>query len=305
MPGVNGSAIGCEPIALDECIARLDEGGINLRSDDGVAAASALIGRLWANRDFLLDFVLDELKSNGQRQLSSNRYGAQALMVHRSPGRYFIRANFWPAEGDAVVQASGRTHFAYDVPHDHNFDFITVGYLGPGYRSQWYEYDYAAVDGYEGEAVELSEGELGQLHHGRILHYRAHRDIHMQLPPESLSVSVNIIPERPDVVWRDQYLFDLNRRNIASVQSMAPSEMFLRLAVHFAGEDGIDVAQDFARHHPSGRMRWSAWRALIAASETALERLHLLERAAADTNVIVSAHAKALLRGKQAVATLA
>ena len=53
-------------------------------------------------------------------------------MLHRASEKYFIRANFWPSERDSVFKASGNSPFFYHVPHDHNFSFLTVGYLGPG-----------------------------------------------------------------------------------------------------------------------------------------------------------------------------
>ncbi len=69
-------------------------------------------------------------------------------MLHRASEKYFIRANFWPSPRDSVFKLSGTSPFFYGLPHDHNFSFLTVGYLGPGYWSEYYEYDYAAVTGF-------------------------------------------------------------------------------------------------------------------------------------------------------------
>jgi hypothetical protein len=62
-----------------------------------------------------------------------------------------LRANFWPAREDPVVRASGPAAFFYDLPHDHNFPFLTYGYLGPGYWSDYFEYDVDALAGVPGE----------------------------------------------------------------------------------------------------------------------------------------------------------
>ena len=295
MPGLNHVVTAAEPITLDEFIARLDEQGCDLSSAAGMDRASGLLARLWANRDFLVDLALDELKRDCAGQRGANRYGAQVLLLHRASGRHFVRANFWPAADDPLVRASGRQHYFYDVPHDHNFEFLTIGYLGPGYRSQWYDYDYETVTGYPGEAVTLRHCENGALTPGRMLHYRAHRDVHLQLPPPALSVSLNIVPERPDVMWRDQYLFDIDRSCVAAVPTMAPGEAFLRLAVHHAGGDGVDLAEQFARHHPSERMRWTAWQALAGAAADEDGSRAVIERAASDHSALVSHNAAALL----------
>jgi hypothetical protein len=35
------------------------------------------------------------------------------------------------------MRASGAAAFVYGLPHDHNFDFLTLGYFGPGYWSDY------------------------------------------------------------------------------------------------------------------------------------------------------------------------
>jgi hypothetical protein len=192
-----------------------------------------------------------------------------------------------------VARASGRDHYSYDVPHDHNFDFLTVGYLGPGYRSDWYDYDHDSVAGWVGEPVDLRLTEQGQLSPGRLLHYRAHRDIHLQFPPDSLSVSINIVPENPGLLWRDQYIFDLDQSAVAATQTSVPSEALLKLAVHFGDGNGHDLAQEFADHHPSHRVRWSAWRAIAGANvET---QMGCYEQAARAASPLVAGQAQAML----------
>jgi hypothetical protein len=288
------------PISLAEFTARLDESGCDLTTNDGLAAATALLGGLYANRGFLVDIALDLLTQGCDDQRRNNRYGGQVLLLHRKPGQHFVRANFWPAATDPVLQASGATHYLYDVPHDHNFDFLTVGYLGPGYGSDWFDYDHAAVVGHVGERVDLRPTESGVLGEGQLRLYRAHRDVHRQLPAASLSVSLNIIPENGATVWRDQYLFDLSQDIIASVPSMAPSEAMLRLALLYGAGNGEDIARHIAAHHPSHRMRWTARRALIGAAVDAPARLAELECAALDKSSLVNQSARAMLAAMNA-----
>ncbi|MEI9927755.1 MAG: hypothetical protein WDN44_08700 [Sphingomonas sp.] len=72
------------------------------------------------------------------------------LLLRPPNGRYVLRANFWPARADPVTRASGAAAFFYDLPHDHNFPFLTYGYLGPGYWSDYYEYEIGDVIGLPG-----------------------------------------------------------------------------------------------------------------------------------------------------------
>jgi hypothetical protein len=283
-----GNADGTPAISFAEFVAKLEQDGVDLSTESGVMAARSLLAGLYANRDFLVDRAIEELKDACASQSRTNRYGAQVLMLHQRPGSFFVRANFWPAMDNPIVQASGAQHYFYDVPHDHNFDFLTLGYLGPGYRSHWLENDGLKTIGYPGEIAHLTTSEHGTLSPGRILHYRAHRDVHVQFAPASFSISINIVAEGVGTMWRDQYLFDPDLRNIVQIPTLSQAEVLLRIGVNFGGEAGLDVAHHVATHHPSHRARWYAWRALASAQTTPDGQRLILECAAADRSPQVS-----------------
>ncbi|WP_176473572.1 transposase [Sphingopyxis sp. GW247-27LB] len=250
-------------IDLAEVAARLDESGVDLADEANLARCAHLLAGLSRNRHFLADRVIAELKASYSDQLETNRYSAQVFLLHRSRRGWFLRANLWPAESDAVYAASGPAAFAYGLPHDHNFHFLTTGYWGPGYVSDYYDYDPEAVDGRLGEPMKLNFVERSTLAEGKMLLYRAHRDIHSQLPPERLSISLNIMDEGEHVPWRDQYIVDLEHGTIARRPTLTPGEMLLRCAVHLT-ENGRDIATEFAKAHPVPRLRANAIAALAA-----------------------------------------
>ena len=140
----------------------------------------------------------------------------------------------------------------------HNFDFLTVGYFGPGYWSDYWEYDYESVAGAVGEGAGLRFVERSRLEPGKIMHYRAHRNVHSQLPPDALSVSLNVMHAGGAQGWTDQYRFDTERNTIDGVISAGASEVFLRIAVGLGHAESRDLAERFARSHPSDRMRLTA-----------------------------------------------
>ena len=111
-------------------------GGFDPEDEDSIAAFGPALGKLGNNRRFLGDLVVEELKRNCAGQVERNHYTAQVILLHAGPG-FAIRANFWPAAEDSVVVNSGTDPFFYGVPHDHNFSFLTVGYVGPGYWSDY------------------------------------------------------------------------------------------------------------------------------------------------------------------------
>src|SRR3546814_20111803 len=125
-------------------------------------------------------------------------------MLHRAADKYVFRSKFWPGPRDSCFKSSGSSPFFYHVPHDHNFSFLTVGYLGPGYWSEYYEYEYDKVVGYPGEAVDLRFVERSRLEEGKVILYRAHRDLPTQLPADEMSVPHHRLEgsPRPTFRWR-------------------------------------------------------------------------------------------------------
>jgi hypothetical protein len=296
MPRVLDSG-GGDAIGLDDLVAALDATPFDPRDEDSLAALGPLLARLGRNRDFLADLVIAELEDRCSGQSSGNSYGAQVFLLRPANGRYVLRANFWPARTDAVVRASGTAPFFYDLPHDHNFSFLTVGYQGPGYWSDYYEYDVDAVTGLPGESAGLRFVERSRLEPGKVLLYRARRDVHVQLPPDALSVSLNILTYDRAQPWRDQFRFDVAAGTIAEGLTTAPSEALLALAVHFAGEEGVALAGELATRHPAPRMRVSALRALASRASERDGRVAVLARGLEDPDGYVTGYARRAIFG--------
>lgn len=245
-------------ISLGDCVAALEAQGFDPQEEDSLLSAARLLRRLGNNRTFLGDLLLEELKSRHNEVGSATSYGPQVVILSQLGGEFFLRANVWPSRDEHMVRASGAGSFVYELPHDHNFDFLTVGYFGPGYWSDYYEYDYGAVAGAVGEKAGLRFVERSRLEPGKLMHYRAHLDVHSQLPPDALSVSVNIMHAGGAQGWTDQYRFDPASDTIAGVLSPGASEVFLRIAVGLESPEAMDLAEHFARYHPSDRMKLTA-----------------------------------------------
>ena len=272
-----------DAIGVDELVDALETSGVDPRDDDAFAALGPWLARLGRNPTFLADVALAELESGfaGQR---GNGYGAQVLMLRPPRGRFTLRANLWPARADAVVRAGGPDSFFYDLPHDHNFSFLTYGYMGPGYWSDYYRYDGAAR--LPGDPAGLVFEERARLEPGRLMLYRAHRDVHVQLPPDAFSVSLNVLGHVAGQSWRSQYRFDVAANRVAEGLTVARSEALLTIAA--ATGDGLALAADLARHHPAPRMRLTALAAFADAAPSPADAAALLERACADDDPLVA-----------------
>jgi hypothetical protein len=277
------------PIALGALVAALNEERFDPADEESFAAAGPLLRRLAGNRDFLAEIAVAELKDRCARQALENRYSSQVIMLHRASEKYFIRANFWPAERDSLFKASGNAPFFYHVPHDHNFSFLTVGYLGPGYWSDYYEYEFEDVAGLPGEKVDLRFVETSRLETGKVMLYRAHRDVHNQLPADEMSVSINIMHASPCLPFLNQYRFDVKTCEIVSILNRSSSEALLALAANHGGGNARDLVESFAAGHPCDRIRFAALRELAAAETDRDAGLERLGRGTHSTNDFVAA----------------
>ena len=278
---------------LAECVAALGETGFEPEDEASLAHAASWLRRLGNNRTFLGDIMLKRLAERHREDPEQSAYGPQVIMLSRPSGDFFLRANIWPSQDEHMFRASGGGTFVYGVPHDHNFDFLTVGYFGPGYWSDYYEFDYERLHGWTGERAELRFVERSRLEPGKLMHYRAHRDVHSQLPPDALSVSLNIMHMRPSQAWFDQYRFDTEKDEVSAILNHGASEIFLRIAVALGGEEALDLAERFGGHHPSDRMRLVAWDAQAAALCDLAARDALWRRAEASGNRMVAMEARA------------
>lgn len=291
-----------ERIELGELIELLETGGFDARDEENFASFGPALKKLANNRTFLTDIVIQELKDRCEDQLRGNQYSSQVIILPTRSRKFMMRANFWPGLNDSVVHNSGINPFFYGVPHDHNFSFLTVGYLGPGYWSEYYEYDYEQVTGYTGEKVDLKFIEKSRLELGKVMLYRTHKDVHNQLPADEMSISLNILETDDSIAFRDQYRFDLEQKTVDGILTLTPLDPLLAISAHFGGDNGRDLLDNFAARHPSDRMRFKALQARAGAAATLDERIALYEAAARSHNRYVAAMAKreaeALERGR-------
>jgi hypothetical protein len=216
-----------------------------------------------ANREFIRDALIAELKRIGsERNLAS--FAPQSFIIHRA-SPFSLRLNLWlPAVGSSrKVEQEGRV-YSYGQAHDHNFSLLTAGVAGPGYRTRVYEYDSGSIEGYGGERVEMTFLEDTMLPSGKAMVYRPHHDIHVQIPPDAPSMSLNLLIEEKDIVETPQYYFDLET---SSVVPMDDNEVgrrvsFLEAVGHFADEACASLLFDVARQNRSPAIRAAAIHAI-------------------------------------------
>src|SRR3546814_8474753 len=98
--------------------------------------------------------------------------------------------------------------------------------------------------------------------------YRAHRDVHNQLPADEMSISLNIMEASPRQPFLSQYRFDVKRCEIAGILTATSTEALLKIAAHHGDGNAHDLVRSFAAHHPCDRIQMTAIQALAAAEPT-------------------------------------
>lgn len=264
-------------IVLDDLVEFLWENKIQPSDTESLASAVPMLKRLSNNREFLAEMVCRELSDYRSLQ-SSNSYSAQVFMIYppqRKGQPFFLRACFWPAHADQVVKTSGTDPFFYHKPHDHNFNFLTVGYHGPGYASDYYEYDYEGCDGVPGESVALRFMERSSLEKGKVLLYRAFVDVRDQLPADSFSVSLNIMENSIRASVMDQYTFDVNKGVISGLLNRSSAVSLFNAAAALGGGQHREVLEAISVKHDIDRVRLAAFDALARSAEGTNEALEV------------------------------
>ena len=280
-------------ITLDEYKQHVDE-HVNVSDPDSVCASADYLKALADNRTFLTEYLNQEM-INWQSWQLDNQYTAQTLLL--GGGRDFvIRANIWmPPPADPIAREEQKRLFLYDVPNDHNFSFLTVGYVGSGYETTIYEYDPSCVRGEVGERVKLHFLEKTTLPQGKLMFYRECIDVHTQSYPKDFSISLNLLLSSPAPIQRDQYTFDIRSSSITSHVRNALSShvMICRLARYVGKSETASLLEALAREHKCSRVRLAATESLCALEPASSELIW--KRAADDLCSQVRQHGRCQL----------
>lgn len=165
---------------------------------------------------------------NSQSSLEQPTYH----FLHRCD-KYSIRATIWlPESENHNIRNIENNLFAYDYPHNHDFDLLTVNCFGLGYSTEVFEIQenlgFRDSVGKEVDAVHRGRLRLSQ---GTAFFYEAGRDVHSQIPVESPSVALNFMPNSPTYEGVPQFSFDISspqrlRINGKPVNKVARVELF-------------------------------------------------------------------------------
>lgn len=287
-----------DPITAEEYIEHILQ-NVDITDAESLIEAAPHLRALAANKNIVLDVFNKNLESYVNHRRTS-QYNPQSFIIasHMSKEKsFFLRGNIWSAiSKNNTVQALEERVFTYNIAHDHNFYFMTVGYHGPGYTTRIYEYDHALTAGYIGERVDLKFLEETTLPVGKVMLYRPGKDVHLQLPPEEMSISLNLMIADSADQSREQYFFDVDSKKIVGYPFSAAvfrRSSLIQLAGHFADDRTIELLMDIALNQPGARNRVTAIDSLLRLNADELPLI--LESTVNDKDEIVQAYSKVVM----------
>ncbi|STY31409.1 Uncharacterised protein [Legionella wadsworthii] len=257
------------PISLEAFIKFIENNPIidALKSSDYqpeyLATIAQKFAQLTLNKNFLAKKLCNELNHFRTFQ-TDNQFKPSTIIIHRS-AHYVIRAVIWMPVSDRYQARV----FSYFEPHDHNFDFFTANYFGPGYRTRIYHYDYEQVKGIPGEEIDLEFIEECYLTQDKVMYYFGSSDAHVQYPPESITVSLNLILPKTHPAKRRQYEFEFLENGKAKIilgnlDRLTQMRTLIDTAISVGDGNTMELIRNIAMTHSNEQMRAIAWRAILA-----------------------------------------
>lgn len=260
---------------------------ISIGKEEDLRSFAPLLKRLSNNREFVCDYLCDYISMSAN--IEDSHSFLPPVFMPRVTESYIFRIVIWPTK--QPLRKSNQLLYGY--PHNHDVGFITCGYLGSGYTTEIYNFDYEKYQGLIGEKVELNFQERATLPLGKIMRYVPGSDVHIQYAPETPSISLNII-RREKLKRYVEYSFDMTTSTIAghSIKT-AVYEALFRSVCLVGGKKSLNVLKKIAEDHPFMRVRATALEVLFEACPS--QRDTIISKGMKDTHAYVRAISNSLV----------
>ena len=247
-------------LELDQFMEHVDR-HLDVESEDSLVSMAPQLLALANNRRFLARHLAATL---GRDDFQQRNPFAGPVFVLANRRHFMVRAIGWPPS-DANSGASYNS--TYRVAHNHAFSLLTVGYWGPGYETDIFACSTETLaHAANGSRAELDLPLIGRyrLGEGTVLHFPAHRVVHVQYPPAAYSISLNLVVKRKADDSAEQYFFDVDRRCYRGSTGTTSNAWLriLHLAARRPDSRYVRALTSIAEGHPSLRIRTVAREAL-------------------------------------------
>jgi len=144
--------------------------------------------------------------------------GAQSFYLVDSKA-FSMRLSLWFPDNKLPEKVAVRydKYFSVGVLHNHNFDFFTVGVYGPGYTSDFYVNNEDLSKKEVGDVIDLEKAWSMKLAQGHSMYVPRGDQFHVQHAPDSMSMSLNVIPNQPRKPTDKQFIMKNDMKTIEHV----------------------------------------------------------------------------------------
>lgn len=193
-----------EPIDIDE-FSRIVSNVYVQDDPETIWALREPLAALARNQELLLGEMLRCHDERVERSLVTEQ---PTYFMIKSEQDWSLRITIWMPESQTDgIRALENYAFAYDYPHDHNFDLLTTTFFGEGYETEAFEHLGVAPDAKVGDLVAAVSLGRRQLTPGTVFFYEACKDVHIQTPVDSITLALNFLPSSPRNRRRAQYAY--------------------------------------------------------------------------------------------------
>ena len=254
------SFLDASPLSVDRFFSEFDNIPYEKGSDEFIEECARLLSNL--NSDPFL--IRRHIEGNGGILAAISTFASPQYFVlgrHYSKfGPIGLRVNFWLPISGGKFYAREKEMYSYGLGHNHDFRFFTVGHFGPGYVTDLCEIDPDGIAGIPGEHVDLMNRSTEQLTPGKVIYFDTFSDVHVQHPPDQMSVSINLIIGVEN--WkREQYEIDLTSSKLVGGVMQSPigrTMACLDFASYFADSETQSLFEEFAKDKVFERVRAAA-----------------------------------------------
>jgi hypothetical protein len=161
-----------------------------------------------------------------------------------------LRLSLWrPNNFLSTFETLNGKPYSYDLAHDHDFDLLSVAAFGPGYLTTVYRNDAGDQPLEIGAAPRARRLGDFKMSPGSVIYYEQNYDIHAQHPPESLSMTINMIWMDRKKPKRGQYYYDQDCQTVVELADNRSTRLLsvVRLLVAYGARDRYDLVREFIR----------------------------------------------------------
>ncbi len=201
-----------------------------------------------------LEAHIKRLFENEEYDKISDGYRSNSLALPGSES-FRVRINRWRPVGTRPIDNYVDIGLSYGIAHNHDFQLITKGIFGDGYRTKVFKIKSDACAGAVGEPTKLHpQGEF-QLCDQSVIWFEAFEDIHIQIPPDDESISFNLIPTERNFE-KPQLFFDTTSSTVSGFPENSFGSTLSYLDLMASLNSSQEVSELLVEIAMSSRSRW-------------------------------------------------